>query len=112
MAQISKETRDRDRAELLKVLLGEPNDIPPGTWAMERAEIAKELVAKNPALLLPKNEDRLHNEVNTIFDRRPWGKSRFNLEKAAAGVLLLTYQDDLPDAKRRTARLTVFPAVA
>jgi hypothetical protein len=31
MAQISKEARDRNRAELLKFLLGEPNDIRLGT---------------------------------------------------------------------------------
>jgi hypothetical protein len=77
MAQISKETRDRDRAELLKFLLGEPNDIRPGTGAMERAEIAKELVAKNPALLLPKNEVRFRSELNTIYDRRHMGEIPF-----------------------------------
>jgi hypothetical protein len=50
MVQRSKEARDRYRAELLKFLLGEPNDIRPGTIEMDKAEIAKELVAKDPAL--------------------------------------------------------------
>ena len=69
MAQRSKEAKDRFHAELVKYLLGEPNDIRPGTVGMIKAEIAKKLAEKDPTVLLPGNKDNFLNELQTIYDR-------------------------------------------
>src|SRR5262249_6423645 len=54
--------------QLLKHLRGEPNDIEPGTVAEAKAEIAKRLVERDPALLSPINKDKLLNEVNSFHE--------------------------------------------
>jgi hypothetical protein len=69
MAQRSKEAKDRFHAELVKYLLGEPNDIRPGTVGMIEAEIAKKLVEKDCTVLLPGNKDNFLNELQAIYDR-------------------------------------------
>jgi hypothetical protein len=48
--RMAKEDDDRFYLELVKYLRGESNDIRPGTVGMGWAEIAKELVEKDPSL--------------------------------------------------------------
>jgi hypothetical protein len=55
--------------QLMKYLRGEPSGIQPGTINMTMAEIAKKLVEKDAALLLPANRSRLSNEMDVIFER-------------------------------------------
>jgi hypothetical protein len=98
MAQMSKEADAKFHAELLKYLRGEPNDIRPGSIGMIQAEIAKELVEKDPALLLPENKDKLRSEVDTIYDREHAMKITLTSEEVAAAVLSVTHEDDLPHA--------------
>jgi len=40
---------------------------------MAKAEIAKKLVTRNPALLLPTNKDQLCEEINLIYSREVVG---------------------------------------
>jgi hypothetical protein len=65
----AEEEEQRFHAELVKYLLGEPNDIRPGTVGMIKAEIAKKLVEKDPTVLLPGNKDNFLNKLQTIYDR-------------------------------------------
>ena len=66
--QMARENDERFYLELMKYLRDEPNDIRQGTFGMDRAQIAKELVKKNPALLLLTNKDTLRNEIDTIYE--------------------------------------------
>jgi hypothetical protein len=65
--QIAEENQ-KFHVELLKYLRGEPNDLRPGTEGMVLAEIAKGLVEKDAALLLPANKEKLRNEIRVIYD--------------------------------------------
>ena len=61
-----REVRDQFHNDVLKYLRGEPCHIQPGTTAIIQAEIAKRLIEKDPALLLPANKDKLLNEMEAI----------------------------------------------
>lgn len=84
--------------ELLKHLRGEPNDIRPGTVGMQRAEIAKKLVEKDSALLLPENMDKLLTEVDAIYGREHGVKVFLSPQGIAWVDMLFTHEDDLPRA--------------
>jgi hypothetical protein len=98
MAQKSKEDHEKFHAELLKYVAGEPNDIRPGTIGKIRAEIAKKLADKDPALLLPTNKDKLRKEIDTIYDREHAVKATLGPADIAAVEMLVTREDDLPRA--------------
>ena len=68
-----KKAEKKFHRELLKYLRGERNNIKPGTVEMDKAEIAKKLVEKDPPLLLPINYDRLRREINLVYDREVLG---------------------------------------
>ena len=53
--------------ELIKFIDGQPCDIQPGTIGGEQAEIAKKLVAQNPALALAENRDALLAQIDDIY---------------------------------------------
>jgi hypothetical protein len=67
--RIHEEGKQQFHAELLKHLRGEPADIRSGTIRMQKAEIAKSLVEKDPSLTDPKNRDKLMREIAAIYDR-------------------------------------------
>src|SRR5262245_2107597 len=54
-------------SELVKFIDGQPCDIKPGTIGREQAEIAKKLVAQNPALALTENRDTLLAQIDDIY---------------------------------------------
>jgi hypothetical protein len=83
--RIHEEYEQQFHAELLKHLRGEPADIRPETIGMKQAEVAKELVEKDPTLLLPTNKDKLLKEIDSAYDRRH-----------RAANLPLTPDDDIP----------------
>ena len=93
--QMAREHREKFHLELMKYLRGEPNDIRQGTVGMIRAEIAKGLVEKDPSLLLPKNKDKLHIEINTVELNRA---ATFTLSRnpLTAADLSIAREDDLP----------------
>jgi hypothetical protein len=67
--QTAREHKETFRSELLKYLLGEPNEFVPGVIEMAEAEIGKRLVKENPSLLLPENHDKLRNEIRAAYHR-------------------------------------------
>jgi len=96
--QLSSEHRNQFHNKILKYLRGEPCDIRPGTIGMIEAEIAKKLVEKDPALLLPTNKDKLHNEMREIYDREHAVIITLTAEAIAAAKMSVTHDDDLPNA--------------
>jgi hypothetical protein len=65
--QRHRDDEERFRAELLKYLLGEPNEFVPGTIEMAQAEIGKRLVKEKPSLLLPENNHKLQHEIRAAY---------------------------------------------
>jgi hypothetical protein len=96
MENMSKEAEEKFHIELLKYLRGEPNDIGPGN--IGKAEIAKTLVEKDPSLLLPINNDKLRNEVRSIYDRENAVTVTLGPKDLALVRMLSTDEDDLPRA--------------
>jgi hypothetical protein len=96
--QMSRETEEIFHDELSKYLRGEPNDIRHGTIGMIKAEIAKKLADKEPALLLLTNKDELRKEIDTIYDREHTVIVTLSPADIAAAEMLVTHEDDLPRA--------------
>jgi hypothetical protein len=63
---------------------------------MIRAEIAKKLVDKEPALLLLTNKDKLRKEIDTIYDREHAVIVTLGPADIAAAEMLVNHKDDLP----------------
>jgi hypothetical protein len=96
--EMSRKHEEEYYIELLKYLRGEPNDIRQGTIGMIEAEIAKTLVEKDPSLLLPRNKDKLRNDVRSIYDREHAVKVTLGPKDLALVRMLSTDEDDLPRA--------------
>jgi len=62
-----RKDKEQFYGELVKFIAGQPCDIQPGTIGMEQAEIAKKLVAQNPALALAENRDALLAQIDDIY---------------------------------------------
>jgi hypothetical protein len=69
MENMSRESTERFYVDLVSHLRGEPNDIRPGTIGMTKAEIARKLAEKDPALLSRENKDKFLSEINSIYER-------------------------------------------
>jgi hypothetical protein len=93
--QMQLEHREKFHLELMKYLRGEPNDIRRGTVGMIQAEIAKELVEKDPTLLLLTNKDKLRNEINTVERSRAMALT-WRRNSLTAADLSIAHEDDLP----------------
>jgi hypothetical protein len=92
MAQISKQASERFYLEVMRYLRGEPHEIGPTTIGM-----IKEIVEKDPTLLLPSNKDKLLSEIY-VYDSEHTVKVTLSPEEIAAAVLSVTHEDDLPRA--------------
>ena len=62
---------------------------------MIQAEIAKELVEKDPTLLLLTNKDKLHDEINTV-ERNRAVIVTLGPKPLTAADLSIAREDDLP----------------
>ena len=98
MEQMSREDREEFYIDILEYIRGEPNDIRPGTIGMLKAEIAKKLVEKDPALQLPTNKDKLLNEIEAIYDREHAVVITLTPDQVAFAAMSVTHEDDLPSA--------------
>jgi hypothetical protein len=96
--KLAKESKEAFYNNLLKYLRGEPNDIKPGTIGMLKAQIAEKLVSDDPELLMPTNEGKLYELMNSIYDRDYTIKIQLSEEEMAAAKLMVTHEDDLPSA--------------
>ena len=93
---MAREDQERFYIEILKYLRGEPNGILPGTIGMIKADVAKELVKKNPALLLPTNKDKLLSEIELVYDGEHAVKITLTPQEVAIAEMMVTHEDDLP----------------
>ena len=64
---VHRKCNEQFYGELVKFIDGQPCDIKPGTIGREQAEIAKKLVAQNPALALTENRDTLLAQIDDIY---------------------------------------------
>jgi hypothetical protein len=85
-------------AELMRCLSDQPHNITSGTIRMMKAEIAKKLVDDDPSLLLPANQDKLLEKIETTYIREHAVVITLNSEQIAAADLRATHEDDLPQA--------------
>ena|SRR5215203_1949171 len=67
-----KEDEEFYAIDVLKFVRGEPCGITPGTVGEVRAKIAKDLIARNPALALPEN---LHELIAAVEDEHAYIES-------------------------------------
>ena len=81
--------------EVVKYCKGEPNDIGAGTSGHIKAKIAKGLTEKDPALLLPENQDKLRNEFESIYDREHVVRITLSPQQIAYARMLSTHEEDL-----------------
>jgi hypothetical protein len=82
--------------EVAKFIRGEEHDIEPGTIGMEKAELAKRLVAETPELLSDDKRPELIKAVTTTYDRDRASRRRVTLpEEQAAFDMAATHEDDL-----------------
>ena len=82
-------------SEVLKYCRGEPNDIGAGTVGQLKAEIAKELIKTDPALLLPENKEKLRKEFESIYESEHAVRILLSPEDIARAGLRFTHEDDL-----------------
>jgi transposase len=96
--KIYKEQPDEFYLDIIRYLKGKESNITPGTNGMTMAEIAKELIATDPSLLLVENKERLLKEVDAIFFRDHAVTVTLSPEDIARAELIATHEDDLPQA--------------
>jgi hypothetical protein len=66
--------------------------------SLAASEIAKTLVENNPTLLLSENKAKLHDKVNSIYERDHTVKVTLDPEQMALVKMIATHEDDLPKA--------------
>jgi hypothetical protein len=66
-AELAKEYDKERYTSIMKYVRGEPNEISPGTFEMEKAEIARTLVERDASLLLRNNKQKLLKEIDAIY---------------------------------------------
>jgi len=65
---------------------------------LTKAKIAKSLVETDASLLQPESRDRLLAEMDTIYDRDHAVIITLGPEDIALAKMLVTHEDDLPQA--------------
>jgi hypothetical protein len=98
MDLMAKESERKFYEQVEKFIRGETHDINPGTVGMIQAEIAKDLVARNPELLFADNRKHLIQAVEAIYDRDHAIKVTLTDEDMALVRMIATHEDDLPRA--------------
>jgi hypothetical protein len=99
MDQISNEDTESFYLEVLKYVRGESHDIGPTTVGMIWAQIAKEIVEKDPTLLLLENKDKLLSEIDRIYYHGEHTVTvTLSPEDIAAADLSVAHEDDVPRA--------------
>ena len=94
----AKESRAKFCAEIIKFVLGQPNDIDEGTVGMLQAEIARELVAVSPDLVLPDRTEDLMASVERTYNERRAMSVTLADEDIALATLALTHENAVPSA--------------
>ena len=96
--QRSREDDESFYLEVFKYLRGESHGVGPTTIGMIEAKIAKEIVEKDPTLLLPTNKDQLLSEIDRIYNHGHTVEITLSPAEIAAATLSVTHEDDLSRA--------------
>jgi hypothetical protein len=96
--QENKKAEDEFYDNILKYLRGEPNRVLPGTIWMIKAEIAKNLVAGDPSLIVSERREALLEAVNAIYDRDRTVTITLTEQDLAAADMMAARTDDLSKA--------------
>ncbi len=98
MDELGKESEAEFHADLIKYLMGEKNDLRPGTNGMIMANIAKRLAAENPELVSPDKKTELMDMIWQIYKTEHAVVINLDSEIIAAARMAMTHEDDLPQA--------------
>jgi hypothetical protein len=99
MEKMSREDRDKFHADILRYLAGAEHGIGgPGTVGMTMAEIARELVSRNPELVCPEKKDELMAAINAEYTRKHDVIVQLDEKDDALVKMLATDSEDLPQA--------------
>ena len=85
-------------ASILAYVKGEANDLSPNTNGMTMANIAKDLIAATPHLILAENRAELMEAINRIFSADHLVTINVSESDIALATLAVTQEDDLPQA--------------
>jgi hypothetical protein len=96
--KLHEQYEDNFYTEMMKFLRGESSDIKTGTIGMIKAEIAKKLAESDPTLLLTANKNKLHAEIESIYDRDHMVSVKLSAQDMAVATMIATHEDDLPRA--------------
>ena len=96
MDELDQKHRKNFYEDVLRYVRGEPNSIQKGTIGELKAEIAKELISKTPALA--EDKDGLLDAVDQIYEERHSVKVTLSEEDIAFAKMCVTLEDDLPQA--------------
>jgi hypothetical protein len=95
LEEMASEHKEHFYIEILKYLRSEVNDIEPGTIRMIQAEIAEQLVAQDPELMLVQNKDRLLTAINESYEREHAVWVTLSDADMAAARMQITHEDDM-----------------
>jgi len=98
MDEMEKEDKAKFHADIIKYVMGEKNDLRPGTVGMTMADIAKNLVAENPELVSPDKKTELMAAIKQIYEADHVVKIRLDDKDIAAVRMAMTHEDDLPQS--------------
>jgi len=97
-----REMHEKDQAELyisiMKCVRGEPHDIQPRTNGMAMANIAKDLIARNPKLASPGCKEELMENVDRIWEADHCTTITLDEKDIATVLFAMTDVEDLPCA--------------
>ena len=96
--KMAKESEDEFYNDLIHYLRGAPNDLKTGTVGMQKAEIAKGLVASDASLMAPNNRQRLLEAVEAVYDRDHAITVTLTEKDLAAVELMVARTNKLPQA--------------
>jgi len=94
--KLAKEDEDNFYNNVLHYVLGESNDLLPGTIGMIRANIAKALVEGNPSLTEPVNRDALLQGIEKVYLEKHAVSVRLTDHDLAAAEMLMVRTENLP----------------
>ena len=98
MKKIADPHREEFYVDICAYVKGGLNNIRPHTIGEIKAQIAKNLVEKDRALLEPQNKEKPLVEVEAIYDRDHAVCIQVGPEDVAFAQMLGTHEDDLPQA--------------
>ncbi len=98
LKEMAQEHDDEFYTEIIRYVAGEKNDLTPGTIGMIKADIAKDLVAETPRLVLPEKKTELMAAIDQIYQADHAVVIKLDDVQIAAAEMAMTHEDDLPQS--------------